>query len=116
MMRVFVIALVLLLTGCITQPNRPPEAVKLGGVVFPAAAAAQHSEGYVRVSYDVTVDGTVENPQVVESVPAGVFDEAALAAVRTWRFQPAVQNGKPVPFRLESPVRFKLGDSDEYAR
>jgi TonB family protein len=105
-----------LVTGCMTQQTRPPQPLKLGGQVYPEQAAAQRVEGYVVVSYDVTVDGTTENARVVESFPALVFDEAALTAVRGWRFQPAIDHGRTIPFRLESTVRFKLGESQEYAR
>ena len=74
-------------------------------------------EGVVRVAYDVTVDGTVENARVVESNPPGVFDAAALDAVRKWRFHPAVRNGKAVATQnMVSPVKFKLGESEAYAR
>jgi protein TonB len=99
-----------------THPNRPPQPISMGGVVFPTDAKAQRIEGYAIVAYDVTADGTVTNAEVVESVPPGVFDEAALTAVRGWRFQPAVQNGEPIQFHLTSTVRFKLGESDAYVR
>jgi protein TonB len=46
------------------------------------------------VGCDVTTDGTVTNAEIIESVPPGIFDEAALTAVRTWRFQPAVRSGQ----------------------
>ena len=88
----------------------------MDGLVFPPDAEAQHIEGYAIVGYDVTADGTVTNAEVIESVPPGVFDEAALTAVRSWRFQPAVRNGEPIQFHLTSPVRFKLGESEAYAR
>lgn len=108
--------LLLLMSGCMTQPNRPPEPISMGGIAFPADAAAQHIEGYAVVGYDVTTDGTVTNAQIIESVPPGIFDEAALNAVRSWRFQPAVRNGKLVQYHLTSPVRFKLGESEDYVR
>ena len=108
--------LVLLISGCMTQPNRPPEPISMGGIVFPPDAAAQHIEGYAVVAYDVTTDGTVTNAEIVESVPPGIFDEAALTAVRSWRFQPAVRKGQLVQYHLTSPVRFKLGESEEYVR
>ena len=77
----------------------------------------QKIEGYVKVAYDVNADGTVSNARVVEAVPPGVFDEAALAAVRTWRFKPAVDHGKVVPAKDRiSRVKFRLGESEDYAR
>jgi periplasmic protein TonB len=103
--------------GCMSAPSRPPEVLSAGGLVYPEEAYRQKIEGVVRVEYDVTVDGTVENARVVESNPPGVFDAAALDAVRKWRFHPAVRNGKVVATQnMVSPVKFKLGESEAYAR
>jgi len=116
MIRLVGAVLVLLISGCMTQPNRPPEPISMGGLVFPPDAKAQHLEGYAIVGYDVKADGTVTNVGIVESDPPGVFDEAALTAVRSWRFQPAVQNGERVQYHLTSSVHFKLGESEAYVR
>jgi len=117
MRRIALLGTVLLLAGCLSSPNRPPEVIAAGGVVYPEAARAQHLEGFVRVEYDVSIDGTVSNAHVIESQPPGVFDEVALAAVRSWRFHPAVRNGKAVAAQGQvSRVNFKLGESEGYAR
>ena len=114
---VVVMTLTLLATGCISQQSRPPQVVAAGGLVFPTAAAEQHVEGYVVVAYDVGVDGAVSNVRVLESDPPGLFDEAALNAVRRWRFQPAVAHGElVVTHGLTSRVDFKLGESEDYVR
>jgi periplasmic protein TonB len=106
---------VLVLVGC-ASTSRPPELVSAGGVVYPVEAKDKKVEGYVRVAYDVSVDGSVTNVRVVDSNPPGVFDEAAVAAVRGWRFHPAIDNGKPAVKELVSRVNFKLGESESYAR
>ncbi len=118
MKRFAVIAsIALLAAGCMTSPNRPPQILSTYGLVYPKDAIKRHVEGFVRVEYDVTVDGTVVNAHVVESSPSGVFDAAALTAVRGWQFRPAVRKGKIVAMQnLVSRVNFKLGDSDAYAR
>jgi len=113
----FVLGLALALGGCISSTNRPPEVLSAGGLVYPEEAQRQNIEGFVKVAYDVTVDGTVANARVVESEPAGMFDAAALEAVRSWRFHAAVRNGKIVPAEnLVSRVNFKLGESEAYVR
>lgn len=105
------------LAGCISSSNRPPEVLAAGGIVYPSSAREQRVEGYVRVVYDVTVEGTVTNARVLESNPPGVFDAAALDAVRTWRFNAAVRNGELAPAQdLVSRLDFKLGESEGYAR
>jgi protein TonB len=110
------VLIVLMLSGCAASPNRPPEIVSAGGLVYPVDAKDKKLEGYVRVAYDVSADGKVMNARVVESNPPGVFDDAALAAVRGWYFHPAIRNGKPVTKELVSRVNFKLGESESYAR
>jgi len=114
---VLAVSLLLAVAGCMSTSSRPPEMLSAGGVIYPAEARQQKIEGFVKVIYDVTVDGTVVNARVVEADPPGVFDAAALAAVRTWRFNPAVTNDKVVPAQgVVSRVKFKLGESEDYVR
>ncbi len=109
-------AIVLAASGC-TGPSRPLQLLSGADLVYPDQARAAGVEGVVRVRYDVTVDGRVVNAEVDAADPAGVFDAAALALVRSWRFRPAVANGELVaaPARI-SEVRFELGDTDRYDR
>ena len=114
---VFFLGCTVFVAGCLSSSNRPPEVLAAGGVEYPQEAYRQKLEGDVMVAYDVNVDGTVENARVVEAEPPGVFDAAALDAVRKWRFHPAVRNGKAVAtLNMVSPVKFKLGESEAYAR
>ena len=63
---------------------------------YPPLAADQGLEGHVVVSFSVTETGAVENISVVESEPAGVFDEQALLAARRLRFEPRLVEESPV--------------------
>ena len=54
----------------------------------------------------VSPDGTVGEASVVESAGAA-FDSAALAAVRQWRFRPALRDGQPFAARVRIPFRFE---------
>ena len=105
---------VALLAGC-ASASRPPQFLSGPDLVYPSAARAAGIEGQVVIRYDVTATGSVANPRVVESEPAGTFDAAALAALSQWLFRPRVENGQAVsaPGRV-STLRFKLGESDEY--
>ena len=51
-------------------------------------------------------DGTVADVRIVKSIPP--LDSAAAAAVRQWRFKPAMASGQPVAAWVEVPVRFTL--------
>ena len=84
-------------------------------MVYPPAAKAEGIEGYVVIRYDVTVQGAVANPEVVEAEPEGVFEEAALASIAQWRFRPATVGGEAVETSgVVSTLRFRLAE-DDYA-
>ena len=55
------------------------------------------SEGWVSLSFTIDENGRVQDAVVMESEPAGVFDESALAALAQWRYRPRVENGVRVP-------------------
>jgi protein TonB len=72
--------------------------------VYPAGARAQKIQGRVVVAYSVSPSGSVSNARVVSASPPGVFNAAALAAVRQWRFKPSAQGGSRtsgITFRLK---------------
>lgn len=86
----------------------PPRAVSRAGANYPPRARARGVEGLVRLSLLVNADGQVEDVVVLEGQPSGVFEEAAKAAVRQWRFEPGQYEGKPVSVRVEQTLRFQL--------
>lgn len=75
---------------------------------YPARAASRHIEGWVKVEFTVNASGGVTNPVVVGASPPGIFDEAALNAIRRWRFKQRIVNGSPVAQRAVQVLRFKL--------
>jgi protein TonB len=75
---------------------------------YPYKAARRGIEGWVRVSFRVTEMGTVEDVQVLESDPAGVFEQAAIKAVYRWRFKPRIVNGQAMAGTAEQVVEFEL--------
>ena len=107
-------ALVIASVGCASQ-NRPLQLVSGAGPVYPAAARAEGVQGQVTIAYDVTIEGRVVNARVIQSEPAGVFDAAALQAVRSWRFNPKIVDGVPQMTKdQQSTVTFALGETAQY--
>jgi protein TonB len=88
-----------------TQPDVDVKPVQLiaGGkpAVFPTAARNAHVQGTVVVEVTVSPDGKVKGTKIISGHP--LLQEAAVDAVRSWRFRPAQINGKPVegPLRLD---------------
>lgn len=64
-------------------------------------------QGSVVVSFTVGTDGIAHDIVVRRSLGHGL-DEKALAAIRQWRFDPAVEDGKPVPAQGSVEFSFYL--------
>ena len=104
-----------ILAGCAGSQNRPMQLVSGSGPTYPPLAKAERIEGAVVVRYGVSADGRVINARVDSAEPEGVFEDAALAAVRSWRYNPALKDGEPVAVEnVVSTVRFELSANDRY--
>lgn len=63
---------------------------------YPSRALQRGLEGFVELSFTVDRFGSVVDPVVINAVPEGVFDRAALQSIRRWRYSPAMNNGQPI--------------------
>jgi protein TonB len=86
--------------GAITAPARAdvPQ--------YPPDARAAGITGVVLAEIVIDTSGSVGDAKVVRSIP--LLDEAALQAVRNWRYAPTMVNGEPVPVRMTVTVNFSL--------
>lgn len=82
----------------VVRPDYPPSCRRLG------------IEGTVRVRVAVGKDGRPREVTVKASSGDTALDEAALTAVRQWRFEPARRDGEPVPATVVVPIQFRLVD------
>jgi TonB family protein len=73
---------------------------------YPADARAKGIDGTVMVQALVGRDGFVKKTLVVKSIKP--LDAAAVAAVKRWRFKPAMAEGEPVAVWVAVPIRFSL--------
>lgn len=76
--------------------------------VYPREAAKNRVEGFVTAEFTITENGSVADIVVLESQPAGVFDQAATDALAKWRFKPHVEDGTPLPFRATQMIEFRM--------
>jgi TonB family protein len=63
---------------------------------YPEEACRAAREGTVGLSLIVSSGGRAQEVKVIHPLGLGL-DEAAVQAIRTWKFKPAVKDGKPVP-------------------
>jgi TonB family protein len=74
---------------------------------YPVLARADEVEGDVGVEIVVDREGRVVDARVTRAAGHG-FDEAALTAVRAYRFSPAQREGRAVRVRMPWSVQFRL--------
>lgn len=102
-------------------PQLPPAPLRVGGDVskpvkikwvepdYPELARKARIEGIVILEAIIDENGNLVNARVLRSPgKAFGFDEAALEAVKQWKFKPGLQNGVPVPVIYTLTVEFKL--------
>jgi TonB family protein len=95
-------------------PDRDYERIVAPEPVYPPGALAKGSEGYVDVEFEVTTTGTVRDPIVVNSVPPGLFDEAALEGALKFRYKPRIIDGAPVVVEgVRTRITFSLRAQDK---
>ena len=75
---------------------------------FPSKALSQRVSGSVTIEYIVDTNGDPRDVRVVEATPPGVFDHAAITAVKHWHYEPVVANGAPVEVPVRTAIRFEL--------
>jgi TonB family protein len=76
----------------------------------PPAGISRKTSGYVVVRFSISDAGRVDNVEVVDSEPSGVFDESATAAVRKWTYEPRKENGTAVPSTGQARLVFDLAN------
>lgn len=94
---------------CTEEPSKPEPVFKTE-IEYTAAARAEGIEGKLKLRVVVGADGAVVSVEVLSSV-SPELDAAAVAAVKRWRFKPAMACGKPVAGgSYVLARRFELGD------
>jgi periplasmic protein TonB len=99
-------------------PAPPARVVRIGGSIvapklahrvnpeYPALAAQARLKATLILEAQVDTRGHVKTVRVLRG--SALFDEAALAAVQQWRYQPLLLNGVPTEFILTVTIVFNL--------
>ncbi|MDR2012215.1 MAG: energy transducer TonB [Rhodanobacter sp.] len=81
---------------------RPPK--------YPPQAARQRQQGKVLLKVLVGLDGSPEEVTVEKSSGSRLLDQAAIDAVKTWKFNPGKKGGSPNRGYALVPIEFTLTD------
>jgi protein TonB len=74
---------------------------------YPEAARRAHLEGTLILEAVITASGSVQEVRVLRTL-SPLLDEAAVRAVRQWRYRPATLDGRAVSVYLTVTVRFGI--------
>ena len=100
------------------QPTAPEAPLPVGGdvnsakltskvdPVYPALARNQHVSGDVRIDALIDANGRVTTMKVIAGPT--LLHQAAMDALRQWKYQPATLDGKAVPMHLTVTLQFRL--------
>lgn len=83
-----------------------PERVRYVQPVYPQLAVASHISAIIILEAQVDIRGIVKTVSVLRGHP--LFDDAAVEAVKQWRYKPLLLNGEPTEFILTVTVAFNL--------
>jgi TonB family protein len=87
---------------------QPPKLIKQVDPVYPEAARQARIEGVVILEAKADEQGRVTDTRILRSIPA--LDPAAIDAVKQWKYEPMLIDGKPRKVVFTVTVRFMLKD------
>jgi TonB family protein len=90
---------------------KPPRIVNLVEPVYPEKARQAQVEGVVILEARTDEKGNVEDARVLRSIP--ILDQAAIDAVKKWKYEPMIINGKPQKIVFTVTVRFMMKPGDK---
>lgn len=85
---------------------KPPVKIRDVRPVYPADARAARVKGVVIIEARIGVDGGIEEAYILKSIPE--LDQAALDAVKQWKFVPTLLNGQPTPVIMAVTITFDI--------
>ena len=86
---------------------KAPEKINAPAPQYTEIARKARIQGVVIVQAIIDKEGNVTNVKVLKGLPMGL-EEAAVDAIKQWKFKPATLNGRPVTVYFNLTVNFKL--------
>jgi protein TonB len=89
-----------------TEPAVP---VRMVAPIYPYELKREGITGIVSVSFEVDEQGNVQDAAVQKSSNSK-FDQAALEAIKKWKFKPGRKDGVPVKMKVAIPLQFNVNE------
>jgi len=101
------------IAGALTTRIRVSEGVTQGLIItkvppmYPDEAKTTKVQGSVVLQAIVGTDGSVQSLRIVDS-PSDLLGQAAIEAVRQWKYRPYILNGNPIEVETKITVNFTM--------
>ena len=89
-------------------PDVLPSEIQNPFPAYPPELLARRVQATVVLLLKIAADGTVAEAIVHRSSGYDAMDQAALAVVKSWKFKPAIKNGKSVETTVRKPFTFVI--------
>ena len=87
---------------------KEPKKIKDAKPVYPPLAQTAKISGIVIIEAIIGKDGSIRDAKILRGMP--MLNDAALEAVRQWRYTPTTLNGVPVEVVMTVTVNFTLNE------
>ena len=117
MKNLLLVSVIVAATGLVSSPSvsvaekTSPQPLDIVRPEYPEDLKAQMVEGEAVVTLTINEEGVPEDC-VLKEASHEAFGEAAMAAVKQWRFKPATEDGEAVSVRVNLPVRFNMSPEE----
>jgi len=91
---------------------KPPKLIKKVNPIYPEEARKAKVEGIVILKARADEQGNIEKVRILKSKDP-YLSQAALEAVRKWKYEPFYLKGKPTPIVFTITVNFKLREEEK---
>lgn len=75
---------------------------------YPMSAARARKDGYAKMKFTITPEGSITNIEVLETQGSSAFGTKGVEALAKWRYAPKFENGKAVPTESVVQLDYKI--------
>ena len=76
--------------------------------IMPLRAQKMGIDGWVKIQYIITEEGRVDQVEIINSEPQGVFEKAVIQGAKLGRFKPPIVDGVPVKILVNQKITFNV--------